>query len=125
MEPFPGARNRRIRTIRRHRRFRRIAATAAALTLPLVALAAPAAGAAVFRAGGAAAARTAADTNPSCPWLDESLPVQQRVSMLMAQMILADKINMVTGAGFSEPYVFYISAIPRLCVPAIGEEDRP
>ncbi len=125
MEPFPGARNRRIRTIRRHRRFRRIAATAAALTLPLVALAAPAAGAAVFRAGGAAAARTAADTNPSCPWLDESLPVQQRVSMLMAQMILADKINMVTGAGFSEPYVFYISAIPRLCVPAIGEEDGP
>jgi len=126
MEPFPGARNRRIRAIRRHRRFRRIAATAAAaLTLPLVALAAPAAGAAVFRAGGAAAARTAADTNPSCPWLDESLPVQQRVSMLMAQMILADKINMVTGAGFSEPYVFYISAIPRLCVPAIGEEDGP
>ena len=126
MEPFPGARNRRIRTIRRHRRFRRIAATAAAaLTLPLVALAAPAAGAAVFRAGGAAAARTAADTNPSCPWLDESLPVQQRVSMLMAQMILADKINMVTGAGFSEPYVFYISAIPNLCIPAIGEEDGP
>lgn len=45
--------------------------------------------------------------------------------MLMAQMTLADKINMVTGAGFSEPYVFYISAIPRLCVPAIGEEDGP
>ena len=45
--------------------------------------------------------------------------------MLMAQMTLADKINMVTGAGFSEPYVFYISAIPRLCIPAIGEEDGP
>ena len=45
--------------------------------------------------------------------------------MLMAQMTLADKINMVTGAGFSEPYVFYISAIPSLCIPAIGEEDGP
>ena len=98
MESLPGARNRRIR---------RMAATAAAaLTLPLAALAAlapPAAGAAVFQAGGTAAARTAADTNPSCPWLDQSLPVQQRVSMLMAQMTLADKINMVTGAGFSTP----------------------
>ncbi|HET7014725.1 MAG TPA: glycoside hydrolase family 3 C-terminal domain-containing protein [Streptosporangiaceae bacterium] len=101
------------------------ATAAAALALPLAALAAPTAGAAVFRAGGVYTARTAADTTPSCPWLDQSLPVRQRVSMLMAQMTLADKVNMVTGAGFSEPYVFYISAIPRLCIPAIGEEDGP
>jgi beta-glucosidase len=45
--------------------------------------------------------------------------------MLLARMTLADKINMVTGAGSSGPYVFYISAIPGLCVPAIGEEDGP
>ena len=114
MESFPGARKRRIR---------RMAATvAAALALSLGALAAPA-GAAGFRGVGAASA--AEGTTPSCPWLDQSLPVQQRVSMLMAQMALADKINMVTGAGFSEPYVFYISAIPRLCIPAVGEEDGP
>ena len=99
------------------------ATAAAALILPLAALAAP--GAEASLAGGPAAAGTAADTNPSCPWLDQSLPVRQRVSMLMAQMTLADKINMVTGAGFSEPYVFYISAIPSLCIPAIGEEDGP
>ena len=43
----------------------------------------------------------------------------------MAKMTLADKINMVTGAGTSEPYVFYISAIPGLCIPAMGEEDGP
>jgi beta-glucosidase len=98
------------------------AAAAAALTLPLAALAAPA-GAAAATAGEAAAARTA--TTASCPWLNQSLPVRQRVSMLMAQMTLANKINMVTGAGFSEPYVFYISAIPSLCIPAIGEEDGP
>jgi len=126
VESFPGARNRRIAAIGRHRRVRRILATAAAaLVLPLAALAAPAAGAAVFQAGGTAAARAAADASPSCPWLDQSLPVQQRVSMLMAQMTLADKVNEVTGAGFSTPYVFYISAIPRLCIPAIGEEDGP
>src|SRR5579862_5669204 len=110
VESFSGSRNRRIRRV--------VVTAAAMLTLPLAALAAPAAGA-------AAAALTAADTSPSCPWLDQSLPVQQRVSMLMAQRTLADKINMVTGAGFSEPYVFYISAIPSLCVPAIGEEDGP
>jgi beta-glucosidase len=72
----------------------------------------------------AAVPATAADS-PSCPWLNQSLPVPDRVHLLLGQMTLADKINMVTGAGFSEPYVFYISAIPSLCVPAIGEEDGP
>jgi beta-glucosidase len=107
---FPGSRCRRMLVI----------AAGAALALPLAALAAPSSGAAV--AG--SAARASADT-ASCPWLNQSLPVQQRVSMLLGQMTLADKINMVTGAGTSEPYVFYISAIPSLCVPAIGEEDGP
>ena len=99
-----------------------VVTAAAALALPLAALAAPSSGAAVQAAP--VSARTTADTT-SCPWLNQSLPVQQRVSMLMAQMTLADKITMVTGAGFSEPYVFYISAIPSLCIPAIGEEDGP
>ena len=71
-----------------------------------------------------AAARSAADSS-SCPWLNQSLPVSQRLKMLMAKMTLADKINMVTGAGTSQPYVFYISAIPDLCIPAMGEEDGP
>jgi len=94
----------------------------AALTLPLATLAAPSSLTAAQAAG--ATARTTTGT-ASCPWLNQSLPVRQRVSMLMAQMTLANKINMVTGAGFSEPYVFYISAIPSLCIPAIGEEDGP
>ena len=111
MRSFPAARCRRMLVI----------AAGAALALPLAALAAPSSGAAV--AAGAAARATAATA--SCPWLNQSLPVAQRVSMLMGQMTLADKINMVTGAGTSEPYVFYIAAIPSLCVPAIGEEDGP
>ena len=32
---------------------------------------------------------------------------------------------MVTGAGFSEPYVFFTSGIPSLCIPPMGEEDGP
>ncbi len=96
---------------------RRMAALASALALAVpLAMAATAAG---------APAAAAASASPSCPWLDQSLSVHQRVQMLLSQMTLADKINMVTGAGFSEPYVFYISAIPSLCVPAIGEEDGP
>jgi len=78
VKSFPGVRNRWL--------FRMVATAAAALALPLAALAAPASGAAA-QAGGTA--RTAADT-ASCPWLNQSLPVAQRVSMLMAQMTLAD-----------------------------------
>jgi beta-glucosidase len=113
VKSFPGVRNRWL--------LRVVVTAAATLALPLAALAAPASGA-VAQVGGTA--RTTADT-ASCPWLNQSLPVAQRVSMLMAQMTLADKINMVTGAGTSEPYVFYIAPIPSLCIPAIGEEDGP
>jgi len=99
----------------RRRHFPRLAAIAGVLAVMVpLALASP-----------AAAARDSVGASPACPWLNQSLPVAQRVSMLLAKMTLADKINMVTGAGTSEPYVFYISAIPALCVPAIGEEDGP
>ena len=102
-------------SVARRRHFPRLAAIAGVLALMLpLALASP-----------AAAARDSAGASPACPWLDRSLPVSQRVSMLLSAMTLADKINMVTGAGTSEPYVFYIPAIPALCVPAIGEEDGP
>jgi beta-glucosidase len=90
----------------------------------LVAVALPA-GLAVASSPVSAAQARGAAPDASCPWLNESLPISQRVSMLMSQMTLANKINEVTGAGTSEPYVFYISAIPSLCVPAIGEEDGP
>ena len=81
--------------------------------------------AALAPAANAPIASAAAPAAPACPWLDQALSVSQRVHMLLGQMTLANKINMVTGAGFSEPYVFYISGIPSLCVPAIGEEDGP
>src|ERR1700685_803251 len=78
VKSFPGARYRRI-----------LVADAAALALPLAALAATSSGAGApsGAAGQSAAttARTTADT-AACPWLNQSLPVAQRVSMLMAQM---------------------------------------
>jgi beta-glucosidase len=73
----------------------------------------------------ASAAGSRTSTSGSCPWLNQSLSIHQRVQMLLAQMTLSDKINMVTGAGFGTTYVFEISGIPSLCIPTIGEEDGP
>jgi hypothetical protein len=100
---------------------------AAATLITMAAGASPtgAVAAAVSRTTGVSAAGTAAASSSSCPWLNQSLPVGQRVQMLMAQMTLANKINMMTGAGFNSQYVFEIPAIPSLCIPAIGEEDGP
>jgi beta-glucosidase len=110
MKPLPGIR-------KRHRS--RLAVIAVVPAVLISFGLAPASGSASAAASGRAAADAA------CPWLDQSLPVSQREAMLLADMTLADKISMVTGAGTSEPYVFEIAAIPSLCIPAMGEEDGP
>ena len=108
-----------IPSLRRgRRRFPRMAVAG------MLAVAVPAALALVGSAASAAGTSRAA-SDAACPWLNQSLPISQRVSMLMSQMTLADKINEVTGGGFAEPYVFYIPAIPSLCVPSQNEEDGP
>jgi beta-glucosidase len=115
--------SRRIATLRtrtfgrRAPRTRRFAGSAGLLAALLVCVVVPAAI--------APSASASSPASPSCPWLNQSLPASQRVQLLMSQMTLADKINMVTGAGFSEPYVFYISGIPSLCIPPMGQEDGP
>ncbi len=103
------------------------AAAFLAVLLPagLATAASASAGSASAGSAPARGAARAAASSASCPWLNQSLTVAQRVRMLLARMTLADKINMVTGAGTSQPYVFYISAIPSLCIPAMGEEDGP
>jgi beta-glucosidase len=113
-------------SLRRWRRwhFPGMAAIAAFLTVLLAVALAPGSPASAARTSGSAARISSAGT-AACPWLNDSLPVSQRVRMLLAQMTLADKISMVTGAGTSEPYVFYTSAIPSLCIPAMGLEDGP
>ncbi len=71
------------------------------------------------------AAMTATASTAQCPWLNNAEPIATRVSQVMAKMTLADEINLVEGHGTSEPYVFYEPAIPRLCIPQLGEEDGP
>jgi len=64
----------------------------------------------------------AAAANP-CPWIGSTAPVPQRVAQVLAQMTLAEKINMVHGT--SGPYVGNVGAIPRLCIPVVWLEDGP
>jgi beta-glucosidase len=80
---------------------------------------------AMSSASASAPAVGATGSSASCPWLNESLSISQRVSMVLSQMTLDDKVSMMTGAGTSQPYVFETAAIPSLCIPAMGEEDGP
>ena len=61
--------------------------------------------------------------NAACPWVDSTAPVSQRVSQVLAQMTLDQKITLVHGAGGS--YVGNTPAIPALCIPALSLEDGP
>src|SRR5438552_18150608 len=94
-----------------------------ALLVPL-SFAAPAL-AAPAHPGSAAAATAGQAASPSCPWLNQSLPISQRVHLLLSKMTLANEITMVEGQGTSQPYVFYMAAQPSLCIPAMGLEDGP
>ena len=65
----------------------------------------------------------AAAVSTACPWVGSSAPIPQRVSELMAQMSLAQKVDLMTGSGSS--YVGATPAIGSLCIPAMNLEDGP
>src|SRR5580704_4686201 len=77
--------------------------------------------AAPLAAVSAAAPQAAAAT--TCPWVDSAAPISTRVSELMAQMSLSQKVGLMTGTGGS--YVGNLAAIPSLCIPAMNLEDGP
>ncbi len=99
------------------------ASLTALVTGAALALAAAPAGAQTPPAAGAPAA--AAGTAANCPWLSTHLSIARRVAMVMSHMTLSDKITMVEGQGTGQPYVFYMAAQPKLCIPAMGLEDGP
>ena len=81
------------------------------------------ASAGLFGAVGAAAPAQAA-APASCPWVDSTAPIAQRVSELMSKMTLAQEISLMTGASGSS-YVGFTPSIGSLCIPAINLEDGP
>src|SRR5258706_12156046 len=69
------------------------------------------------------------DNNPSTgssasTWMDTSLSPYERVNLLLAQMMLDEKIEMVHG-DFPAPYGFYNAPIPRLGILALTMADGP
>ncbi|WP_333770161.1 glycoside hydrolase family 3 C-terminal domain-containing protein [Streptomyces sp. IBSBF 2435] len=60
-----------------------------------------------------------------CPWVGSTAPVATRVAQLLAQMTQAQKIQMLHGNGATQPYIGDMSAIPSLCIPAMGFHDGP
>ena len=61
----------------------------------------------------------------SCPRVTSTAPISDRVTQLMSQMSLDNKISMVEGHGTLNLYVFYTPAISSLSIPAFGLEDGP
>ena len=108
----------------RPRRTRRYAAlaSAAALACAMTAAAGAATGAS------AATGRGAAGLAASCPWVHSTAPIASRVSQLLGQMTLDDKLAMVDGVGYANGttgYVGHIAANPALCIPGLNLEDGP
>jgi beta-glucosidase len=119
--PFPGG-WRPAGGPRRRLRAARVALGAAALAAAMM-VALPASGpAATAHARGR---RSQAASGSKCPWAHSSAPLARRVAEVMRHMTLGDEIDMVEGHGTSNPYVFYMAGIPKLCIPSMGEEDGP
>jgi beta-glucosidase len=92
---------------------------------PIVQVGSLAAMALVAAGGGAAPAiAPSAATADSCPWVHATAPIAARVSQVVAAMTLDEKIRLLHGAPGS-PYVGYVPALPRLCMPALKLEDGP
>ena len=45
------------------------------------------------------------------PWMDRHLSPEQRARLLMAQMTLAEKVDLITGNQGEAPYAFYNAPI--------------
>ncbi len=60
------------------------------------------------------------------PWMDTSLPAEQRARLLLAAMTLDEKIAMIHGGSAgSGGYVGHVPSIPRLGIPGLNLQDGP
>jgi beta-glucosidase len=71
-----------------------------------------------------ASASAASGSQPSCPWLNRSLPVATRVNELLSAMSLDQKLDLL-GLANQGDYENVTTAIPSLCVPQLELNDGP
>ena len=71
----------------------------------------------------ASPAAAVAGASVSRPWLDTRRPAEARAKLLLQQMTLAEKVDLMTGNQGEAPYAFYNAPIPRLGIPALKMAD--
>ena len=68
-------------------------------------------------------ARAAGSVGSVRPWLDVHRSPEARARLLIAQMTLAEKVDLMTGNQGEAPYAFYNAPIARLGIPALKMAD--
>jgi beta-glucosidase len=57
------------------------------------------------------------------PWLQAALSPGQRAQMLLAQMTLPEKVDLMTGNQGEAPFAYYNAPLPRLGIPPLKMAD--
>jgi beta-glucosidase len=57
------------------------------------------------------------------PWMNTSLPPDQRADLLLAQMTLEEKVDLMSGNQEDGRFAFYNGPIPRLGIPELSMQD--
>jgi Glycosyl hydrolase family 3 C-terminal domain/Fibronectin type III-like domain/Glycosyl hydrolase family 3 N terminal domain len=68
---------------------------------------------------------SAAQAGPDQPWMDPSLSPDERVALLLPQMTLEEKVDLMTGdsPGPAGTGAYFNAAIPRLGIPELRTAD--
>lgn len=102
----------------RRRGWRGRVTAAAGCIIASAALTAP-----VATVGPAVLASPASAAAADPPWMNTALSPDERADLLLAQMTLEEKVDLMSSNQDEAPYAFYNAPIPRLGIPALKMQD--